>query len=68
MHANKGVGVHIIVRGTPQVQFTLKDIQHQADFRLFHLDSIIIGPVSLKMLQFMPGEHRSDQTTVIIGQ
>ena len=67
-HANQGVGIHVIVQEIPRVQFTLQDIQHEADFRLLNLDKLFIGPVSLKRLRFMPGELSSDQTAVIIGQ
>ena len=67
-HANQGVGFYIIVQETPRVQFTLQDIQHEADFRLLDLDKLFIGPVSLKRLRFTPGELSSDQTDVIIGQ
>ena len=49
-HANKIVGVHIIVQETPQVRFTLEGIQHQADYRLLDLDKIMIGSVALKRL------------------
>ena len=67
-HANQGVGIHIIVQGTPRVQFTLRDIQREADFSLLNLDKLFIGPVSLKRLRFTPGKLSSDQSTVIIGQ
>ena len=50
------------------MQFTLQDIQHEADFCLLYLDKLLIGPVSLKMLRFTPDELSSDQTAVIIGQ
>ena len=45
--ANQVVGIHVIVQGTPRVQFTLQDIQHETDFRLLDLDKLFIGPVSL---------------------
>ena len=67
-HANQGVGISVSVQETPQVQFTLQDIQHEADFHLLNLDKFFISPVSLKRLRFTPGEVSSDQTTVIIGQ
>ena len=67
-HANQGVGIHVIVHETPRVQFTLRDIQHKADFRLLNLDKLFIGPVSLKRLRFTPGKLSSDQSAVIIGQ
>ena len=67
-HANQGVGIHVIVQETHRVQFTLQDIQHEADFCLLDLDKLFIGPVSLKKLRFTPGELSSDQTYVIIGQ
>ena len=63
-HANQGVGIHV----TPRVQFTLRDIQHEADFSLLKLDKLFIGPVSLKRLRFTPGQLSSDQSAVIIGQ
>ena len=67
-HATQGVGIHVIVQETPRVQFTLKDIQHEADFRLLNLDKLFIGPVSHKRLRFTTGEFSSDQATAIIGQ
>ncbi|MEW8186738.1 MAG: hypothetical protein AB2794_17250 [Candidatus Thiodiazotropha endolucinida] len=67
-HANQGVGIHVIVQETPRVQFTLRDIQHEADFSLLNLDKLFIGPVSLKRLRFTPGKLSSDQSAVIIGQ
>ena len=67
-HANKDVGVYIIVQETPQVRFILGGIQHQAGYRLLDLNKIIIGPVGLKGLRSTPGELTLDQTTVIIGQ
>ena len=67
-HANQGVGIHVIVQETPRVQFTLQDIQHEADFCLLNLDKLFISPDSFKRLQFTPGELSSDQTAVIIGQ
>ena len=48
--------------------FTLNDIEGEADFPLLNLDKLFIGPVSLKRLQFTPGELSFDQTAVIIGQ
>ena len=30
------------------MQFTLRDIQHEADFSLLNLDKLFIGPVSLE--------------------
>ena len=67
-YANQGVGIHIIVQETPQVLFTLADIQGEADFHLLNLDKFFIGPVSLKRLRFMPSELSFDQTAVIIGE
>ena len=49
-HANKGVGIHIVVQETPRVQFTLRGIQHEADFSLLNLDKLFIGTVYLKRL------------------
>ena len=40
-HANKDVGVHIVVQETPQVRFTLGGIQHQTDNRLLDLNKIL---------------------------
>ena len=51
-----------------KVLFTLVDIQGEADFHLLNLDKLFIGPVSLKMLRFTPGELSFDQIAVIIGQ
>ena len=62
-HANHGVGIHVIVQETPRVQFTLRDIQHEADFSLLNLDKLFIGPVSLKRLRFTPGKLSSDQSS-----
>ena len=66
--ANQGVGIHVIIQETPRLQFTLQDIQHEADFCLLNLDKLFIGPVSLKRLRFTPGKLSSDQSAVIIGQ
>ena len=55
-YTNQGVGIRIIVQETPQVLFTLADIQGEADFHLLNLDKLFIGVVSLKRLRFMPGE------------
>ena len=50
------------------MQFTLADIQGEADFHLLNLDKLFSGPVSLKRLRFTPGELSFDQSTVVIGQ
>ena len=50
------------------MQFTLPDIQHEADFSLLTIDKLFIGPVSLKRLRFTPDKLSSDQSAVIIGQ
>ena len=50
------------------MQFTLRDIQHEADFSLLNLDKPFIGPVSLKRLRFTAGKLSSDQSAVITGQ
>ena len=50
------------------MQFTLQDIQCEANYRILDLDRLYIGPVSLKRLRFTPGELSFDQTAVIIGQ
>ena len=50
------------------MQFTLQDIQHEADFRLFDLDKLFNGPGSLTRLRITPSELSSDQTDVIISQ
>ena len=72
-HANKEVGVHIIVRETPQVRFTLGGIQHQTDYRLLDINkihlgpvalNIHLGPVALKRFRFTLGELTPDQVTV----
>ena len=67
-YANQEVGIRIIVQETPQVLFTLQDIQGEADFHLLNLVKLFIGPVSLNRLRFTPGELSFDQTVVIIGQ
>ena len=67
-YANKRFGIRVIIQETPQVLFTLEDIQGEADFRLLNLDRLFIGPVSLKRLRFTPGKPSFDQTAVIIGQ
>ncbi|MEW8317035.1 MAG: hypothetical protein AB2691_00740 [Candidatus Thiodiazotropha sp.] len=67
-HSNKDLGVYTLVKETPQVQFTLKDIQHQVDYRLLDLARIYLGPTSLKRLRFTPGELTPDQSTAIIEQ
>ena len=67
-YANQGVGIRIIVQETPQVLFTLADIQGEADFHLLNLNKLFIGPVSLTRLRFTPGELSFDQTAAIIGQ
>ena len=67
-HVNQGIGIRVIVQETPLVQFTLQDIQHEADFLLLNLDKLFIIPVSLKRLRFTPAELSSDRTPVIIGQ
>ena len=67
-YANQGVGIRIIVKETPQVLFTLADIQGEADFHLLNIDKLFIVSVSLKRLRFTPGELSFDQTAVIIGQ
>ena len=47
-YAKQRVGNRIIVKETPQVLFTLTDIQGEADFHLLNLDKLFIGPVFLK--------------------
>ena len=66
-YANKGVGIRIIVKETPQL-FTLADIQGEADFHLLNLYKLFNGPVSLKRLRFTPGELSLVQTAVIVDQ
>ena len=66
--ANQGVGIRSIVQETPQVLFTLADIQGEADFHLLTLDKRFIGPASIKRLRFTPGELLFDQIAVVIGQ
>ena len=67
---DQGVEIHVIVQETSRVQFTLRDIQLEADFRLLNLDKLFIGLVSLKRFKFTPGKlsSSSDQSAVIIGQ
>ncbi|MEW8445397.1 MAG: hypothetical protein AB2661_16020 [Candidatus Thiodiazotropha sp.] len=67
-YANQGVGISIIVQETPQVLFTLEDIQGEADYHLLNINKLFIGPVSFKRLRFTPGKLSSNQTAVIIGQ
>ena len=67
-HANQNIGVRILVKETPQVNFTLEDLQQQIDNRTLNLDKIHLGPVSLKRLRFTPGELTPDQANVIIDQ
>ena len=66
MHIKKWV--RILVKESPQVNFTLEDLQQQIDYRLLNLDKIHIDPVSLKRLRFTTGELTPDQATVIIDQ
>ena len=47
-------GFKLKCKETPQVLFTLADIQGEADFHLLNLDKLFIGPVSLKRLRFTP--------------
>ena len=47
-YANQGVGIRIIVQETPQVLFTLADIQGEADFHLLNLDKLFISRSPLK--------------------
>ena len=45
----KNIGVHILVKDSPQVNFKLEDLQQQIDYRLIlNLDKTHLGPVSLK--------------------
>ena len=67
-HANKKNGVRILLKESPQVNFTFEDLQQKIDYRLLNLDKIHLGPVSLKRLRFTPGELTPDQPTVIIDQ
>ena len=53
--ANRGVVISIIVQETPQVLFTLADIQGEVNFHLLNLDKLSIGPITLKRLRFAPG-------------
>ena len=50
------------------MQFTLREIQYEAEFSLLKLDKLFVGSVSLKRLRFTPGKLSSDQSAVIIGQ
>ena len=63
-HANQVVGVCIVVQETPQVAFTLEDIQCEADFRLLNLEKLFVGPVSLERLRFTPSELSFDEIAV----
>ena len=55
-HANKELGVHVIVQETPQVRFTLEGVQHQADHRTLEINEVFIAPVDFKRLRFTPSE------------
>ena len=44
----KNIGVRILVKDSPQVNFKLEDLQQQIDYRLLNLDKTHLGPVSLK--------------------
>lgn len=50
----------------PQVDFTLGELQQQADFQSLDLAKIFLGPVGLKRLRFTHGELTRDQTAVIV--
>ena len=50
-HANQGVATHVFVQERPRVQFTLQDIQYEADL---DLDKLFIGPMSLNRLRSTP--------------
>ncbi|MCU7896552.1 MAG: hypothetical protein KZQ62_17810 [Candidatus Thiodiazotropha sp. (ex Lucinoma aequizonata)] len=67
-HANKQVGVRILVREAPQVDFTLDEIQEQTDYQSLNIGKVFLGPVSLKRLRLTPGELTHDQTAVVIDQ
>ncbi|MCU7902350.1 MAG: hypothetical protein KZQ66_10425 [Candidatus Thiodiazotropha sp. (ex Lucinoma aequizonata)] len=67
-HANKQVGVRIIVQEAPQVDFTLDEIQEQTDYQSLNIGKVFLGPVSLKRLRLTPGELTHDQTAVVIDQ
>ena len=67
-HANKKIGVHILVKEIPQVNFTFESIHHQADYQTLNLDKILLGPVSLKRLCFTPDELTPDQAAVVIDK
>ena len=64
----KKTGDHMLVKETPEVNFTLESIQHQTDYRTLNLDKILLGPVSLKRLHFTSGELTPDQAVVVINQ
>ena len=64
-HANQEVGIRVIFQERPQVQHTLQGIQYEADYRVLDLDKLFIGPISLKMFRFTPGELSVNQTAVI---
>ena len=63
-HANKDVGVHIIVQETPQVRFTLGGIKHQTDYRLLDINKIHVGQVALNRLRFTLCGLTPDQVSV----
>ena len=53
-HANQGVGIRIIIKETPQVLFTLADIQGEADFHLLNLTSFSSVRSPLKGFDLRP--------------
>ena len=55
-HANENIGVRIFVKEIPEVNLILESIQHQTEYRTLNLDTIHLGPVSLKRLRFTPDE------------
>ena len=67
-NANKNVGIYILVQETPQVKFTLEDVQHRTDYRFLDIAKIMIGPVALKRLRFTPGVLTVDQSTAVFNQ
>ena len=62
-HANKDVGICLIVKESPQVSFKLEHIQHQIEFCALDLNKIYLYPTLLKSLCLT-----ADNTVVILGR
>ena len=58
-YANQEVGIRIIVQETPQVLFTLADIQGEADFHLLNLDKFSLVRSLFKGFDLRPVSSNS---------